>query len=150
MRAKLVLFLLRVSVGAVFVYAALAKFREFDTFAEEIANYRMLPPITVPFVAAMMPGVELLAGGLLIANRWTRAAATLLAVLLGVFIVALSQALLRGINLTCGCFGGSEPATWGTVVRDVVLLVAALAQAWFAPPSRPAIALTPPEPAARD
>ena len=40
------------------------------------------------------------------------------------FIVALSQALLRGIDLRCGCFGGSELASWWTVARDVVMLVA--------------------------
>jgi hypothetical protein len=93
----------------------------------------------------MLPGVELLCGALLLANRGARAAATLLSVLLAVFIAGLSQALLRGINLTCGCFGGAEVATWGTVVRDVVILAAALATAWASgiPADPGPIALTP-------
>jgi putative oxidoreductase len=74
-----------------------------------------------------LPGIELLAGAMLVTNRWPRSAALLLSILLAVFIGALSQALLRGINLTCGCFGGAEVATWGTVARDGVILGCTLA-----------------------
>jgi len=49
---------------------------------------------------------------------------------LAAFIAGLSQALLRGIDLRCGCFGGDELATWGTVARDFALLVPAVAVAW--------------------
>ena len=42
------------------------------------------------------------------------------------FVAGLSQALLRGIDLRCGCFGGDEAADWWTVLRDLVMLVPAL------------------------
>jgi uncharacterized membrane protein YphA (DoxX/SURF4 family) len=121
----------RVALGLLFVYAAVSKVPDLREFAEEVANYRIIPPATVPYLATILPGMELVAGVLLITGVWVRAAGVLLSLFLAVFIVALSQALLRGIDLRCGCFGGSEVATWGTVLRDVVLLVGCLAVAWM-------------------
>lgn len=126
--------LVRCAVGAVFLYAAFSKVPAFDAFAEEIANYRVLPAHLVAPFAAVLPGVELLAGALLVLRRWVRPACAILGAMLLVFIVALSQALLRGINLSCGCFGGSELATWGTVGRDVAILIGVVATYALNPP----------------
>jgi putative oxidoreductase len=123
----LLLAAVRVALGLVFVYAASTKLADMRQFAEEIANYQVLAPSLVPFAAVLLLGVELTAGTLLVAGAATRAAALTVAGMLAAFIVALSQALLRGVDLRCGCFGGSDLASWSTVLRDVVLLAAALA-----------------------
>ena len=60
-----------------------------------------------------------------------RPAALVITALLVAFIAFLVQALLRGIDLRCGCFGGDEPASWWTVARDVLMLAAAIAVARF-------------------
>lgn len=117
----------RVVVGVAFLWAAWTKVTDLPTFAEEIANYQIMPPVTVPWLAAALPGIEILAGLLLLVGYWARPAAAVISGMLVVFIVALSQALLRGIDLRCGCFGGADVATWGTVVRDVVMLIPAVA-----------------------
>jgi len=67
------------------------------------------------------------------------AAARIAAVLLAVFTAALVIDLLRGVKMDCGCFdvlglylGRLVPALrphhadWGTVLRDIVMLVPAL------------------------
>jgi putative oxidoreductase len=118
---------LRVGLGALLLYAAATKIPDVAAFAESVANYRLLPPALVPGVAAAVIGVELVAGALLVVGRYTRAAALVASVLLAVFTAGLAQALLRGIDLRCGCFGGEEPATWLTVLRDVAMLAAAIA-----------------------
>jgi hypothetical protein len=47
---------------------------------------------------------------------------------MAVFTVAVAQVTVRGINVSCGCFGGdSGPITIATVARDLGLLAAALA-----------------------
>lgn len=117
--------LLRVGLGAMFLYAALTKVPDLPLFAEEIANYQLLPAPLVPWVAALLPGIEIVLGLALIAGLWTRTAAALTGALLVVFTVGLTQALLRGIDLRCGCFGSAEPATWGTVVRDLAMIALA-------------------------
>jgi uncharacterized membrane protein YphA (DoxX/SURF4 family) len=119
--------LARVLIGAVFLWSAISKGADLRTFAEDTANYQMLSPRFSPLWAVALPGIELLAGGLLLLGIWAEACAALVAALLGAFIVALSQALLRGIDLRCGCFGGADLATWGTVTRDVILLLPAFA-----------------------
>ena len=123
---EIVLALLRVGLGALFAWEALTKIPNMELFAEETANYRLLPAALVPAFTVCLLGVEILAGGLLVAGLAVRAAAAMTGLMLVAFIVALSQALLRGINLQCGCFGGTELATWGTVARDVVMLAGCL------------------------
>lgn len=123
--------LVRVLLGALFVYAAATKVGDMGQFAEEVANYQLLPPSLVPLVAAALPGIEILAGALLIADIGARGAALVVAGMLLAFTVGLAQALGRGVDLRCGCFGGSEIATWWTVARDVALLAMATLVLWL-------------------
>lgn len=130
---RFVLALCRLVTGGLFLYAASTKIPDMATFAGEVANYRMLPATLVPFVAALVVGIEVVAGAALVLGVFARPAAIAISGLLVVFIAGLSQALLRGIDLRCGCFGGDEVATWWTVVRDVAMLLPALAVAVWGP-----------------
>jgi len=116
--------LLRMGLGGLLVWAAASKLPDMGAFAESVANYRLVPPALVPAVAAAVVGVEAVAGLLLVAGRLTRAASLVAAALLALFTAGLALALLRGIDLRCGCFGGQETATWLTVGRDLGLLAA--------------------------
>jgi uncharacterized membrane protein YphA (DoxX/SURF4 family) len=133
----------RILLGGIFLWASVTKVPDMAAFAESVANYRIVPPALVPAVAAAVVGVEIAAGVALVLNVWARAAALVLAGLLAVFTVGLASALARGIDLACGCFGGNAPATWWTVLRDVVLLVFALGVAASSPPA-PSRAPAPP------
>jgi len=119
----------RIALGALFLWAAAAKLPDMSAFAQDVANYRIVPAVLVPWVAAAVVGIEFLAGVALMSGAMARPAALVAAFLLVAFIGFLVQALLRGIDLRCGCFGGNEPATWWTVARDAVMLAAALVSA---------------------
>jgi hypothetical protein len=119
----------RVALGALFVWAAATKLPDMSAFAQDVANYRIVPALLAPYVSAAVVGVELLAGLALVTGAMARPAALVAAALLVAFIAFLVQALLRGIDLRCGCFGGDEPASWWTVARDGVMLAAAVAVA---------------------
>jgi uncharacterized membrane protein YphA (DoxX/SURF4 family) len=125
----------RFLLGALFLWASATKVPDMAAFAESVANYRIVPPALVPLVASALVGVEIAAAVALILNLWARAAALLLAALLAAFTVGLAGALARGIDLACGCFGGSDAATWWTVLRDLVLLALALGVAASSPSS---------------
>jgi uncharacterized membrane protein YphA (DoxX/SURF4 family) len=116
----------RLALALTFGYAALSKLGDMHQFAEDIANYRMVPPSLVGTATAAVVGVELLCAVLLLVGLLVRPTAAVVALMLLAFIAGLSQALARGIDLACGCFGHAETATWGTVARDVVLLGIAL------------------------
>jgi len=126
----------RVVLGALFIWAAVTKLPDMAAFAQDVANYRVVPAALVPILAAAVVGIELLAGIALVTGVMERPAAAVLAVLLAAFIGLLAQALLRGIDLRCGCFGGDERASWWTVVRDLVMLAAAVAVARGPLPAR--------------
>ncbi len=61
---------------------------------------------------------------------WTRRVGSLaVALILVVFMIALSSALLRGLTLDCGCFGPgapSRPRMWLELAFDAALLSGAL------------------------
>ena len=126
----------RIVLGALFIWAAITKLPDMAGFAQDVANYRVVPAALVPFVASAVVGIELLGGIALVAGVMERAAAAVIACLLVAFIAFLSQALLRGIDLRCGCFGGDEPASWWTVARDLLMLAAAVVVARGPVPQR--------------
>jgi uncharacterized membrane protein YphA (DoxX/SURF4 family) len=131
------LWVLKVGIAVLFLGAAWPKLQDPATFTQEVANYQLLPEVA-PYVAATLPGVELvLAVALLFlipGSRWLASAAALAAFLMAGFTVATSQVVARGIDIECGCFGaGSDPVTGATIARDVVYLagcLALLALAW--------------------
>jgi putative oxidoreductase len=127
---------LRLGLAGLFVVAGVLKLNDPSRFALEIANYQLFPGLA-PFVAIGMPATEIVAGlGLVfLPKRWRQAAATLLAGMLALFLFAVSSALVRKVNIDCGCFGGSEgPIGPLTVLRNVVLLALALWLVWLERP----------------
>lgn len=126
-RALLVL-TVRLGLGGLFIVAGLSKLRDPAGFAQEIANYQLAAGLA-PYLAMVLPPIEVVAGVALVglSSSWRRAAALALGGLLVMFTVAVLHAVLRGVNIDCGCFGtGSGPVSFSTVLRNVGLLAAAL------------------------
>ena len=127
--SRLVLVGLRVALGLLFLWAAISKVPDLAAFAQDVANYRIVPPALVPYAASAVVGIEIVTGIALVTGIAARPAAILASILLVAFTAFLAQALLRGIDLRCGCFGADEPASWWTVGRDLLMLAAAIAVA---------------------
>ena len=132
---------LRLLLGAFFVYASLDKIASPAAFAKVVYQWQVVGPAPSNFVAVTLPWVELLAGALLIVGAWRREAALVIALLLVVFIAAAGSVMARGIDVeNCGCVSlaaNAAPSAWPPawmkgvgwflVTRNVVLLAAALA-----------------------
>ena len=98
----------RFFLGAVFFYAGLAKLTEpSENFRGILAQYEVIPYAAVPFIAAVLPWIEFLAGAFLMLGYLPRWSALTLALLsLGFLIVLGSSELLLGSTpASCGCFG---------------------------------------------
>ncbi|MBR4654912.1 MAG: DoxX family membrane protein [Kiritimatiellae bacterium] len=120
---------LRLGLGAMFLYSAWGKIADPGAFQTIVANYGMLPPCLTGIFALVMPMVELLTGLLFICTKWTREAAFATLVMLLMFIVALAQAQIRGLDISCGCFKEAEgegDTVLVALVRDLVLVIPAL------------------------
>lgn len=120
--------LLRLVLGAVFIYAAYTKLRQsWLLFALSIDSYQLLPEWAVFAVARSLPWLELALGILLIAGIWLRYLSVVAAGILALFFTVMLVQYFRGAGIDCGCFGVGEPLSAKTLARDGVLLAAALA-----------------------
>ena len=131
--------LLRLLLGAYFVYASLDKIASPAGFAKVIYQWQVVGPVPSNLVAVTLPWVELLAGALLIAGVWRREAALVIALLLVVFIAAAGSVMARGIDVeNCGCVSVAADAApsawpppwmkgvgWFLVARNLLLLAVA-------------------------
>ena len=117
---------LRLGLGAMFLYSAWSKIQDPGMFQTMVDNYRMLPACTTAIFAVTMSMAESLVGTMFLFTKWTREAAFATGVMIAMFIVALAQAQARGLDISCGCFGESEKGSneiVAAIVRDVALLV---------------------------
>jgi putative oxidoreductase len=102
---KYFLLTIRIVLGFVFVFAAISKATQPDTFAIAISNYKLLPLSSINFLAIILPWIELCTGILLVFGISVKENAAILSVLLLIFIIAIAISLGRGLNIDCGCFG---------------------------------------------
>ena len=94
-----------VIVAGIFIYAGVLKVLDPVQFAHDIDNYKILPwPISVA-LAFYLPWLEILCGLGLIFRFLYRGALSILTTLIAVFTLATIAAKVRGLDITCGCFG---------------------------------------------
>lgn len=124
---RILLLMLRVALGAIFVYAAWTKLRDpWQLFAMSIDSYRILPLRAVEMAAHVIPWLELAVGLLLIAGVWLRISASIVSLLLLTFFALMVRAYAKGMEINCGCFGPGEMISWKTLLRDGTMVAAAL------------------------
>lgn len=96
---------LRWILGALLIWAALAKIANPTEFHGDLLAYRFpFPSALLRLAAVVVPWLELLCGILMIAGRARRAAVWWAVVLFAVFVLATGQAWARGLEISCGCF----------------------------------------------
>jgi putative oxidoreductase len=125
---------LRVAVAAVFIAAATTKIVDPAAFVASIQTYRLIPDGAAAIFAVWLPWLELCAAFAIFSRRHRSGASWLLLALTFVFLLALGQAWLRGLDINCGCFGGaasvSGSAYAGYFLRDGLLLAAIVFLLW--------------------
>jgi hypothetical protein len=92
-------------VAAVFIYAGVLKALDPVQFAHDIDNYKVLPWTISVGLAFYLPWLEILCGLGLIFRFLYRGALSILTALIVVFTLATVAAKVRGLDITCGCFG---------------------------------------------
>ena len=144
-------------VGAMFIFAGIAKILNLDQliadlhhlrfasafadlgnlsvadpaeFAHDINNFRILPWIASVTLAFYLPWLEIFCGLGLVFRVLYRGALAILSALIVVFTLATIAAKVRGLDITCGCFGHASQhwsllahlATNLTILAALVLL----------------------------
>ena len=96
----------RIILGVVFIYASYNKILDPVSFSDNIHNYHITDNlIGIENLAALIiPWLELIVGVFLIFGVFLEGATSITIGLYIFFIVILSQAVYRGIDVHCGCF----------------------------------------------
>ena len=101
---RTLLILSRFILGIVFIYASIDKIIDPAQFSDAIDNYHITPYSLNNLAALIIPWVELIIGLFLLLGVYLNGSSFIAILLLIFFIFIISQALMRGININCGCF----------------------------------------------
>jgi len=123
---------LRAGLALLLASAAVAKLRDLGGFTAALAGYRLLPAALAAPAAAVFVAVELLLAAGLWLNPLRAACALGAALLLSLYGIAIALNLARGRrDIDCGCGGplARQPLSEALVLRNALLVGAALAAA---------------------
>lgn len=142
--SKSLALMLRVLLGALFIYSGAAKLgllnEVFDKhlgdpleFARAVRAFGILHPDVIPFATFAFPWMELLCGACLVLGACTQAAASMIGLILLAFLGAMFKIIMTKEKVHCGCFGSAPDiflfkylltteVGWISVGRNVVLL----------------------------
>lgn len=121
---KIIYHVVRLVLAIVFIYASVDKIMHPRDFAQAVFNYQVLPGEMINIAAIVLPWLELILGTCLLFNVWMYGASSLTAILLFIFMVAITFNFMRGLDVGCGCFStrSEESMNTLTLIRDLVFL----------------------------
>src|SRR6478672_12290949 len=123
-------------VAGIFIYAGVLKAIDPVQFASDIDNYKLLPwPVSVA-IAFYLPWLEIFCALGLVFRFLYRGALSILIASIVVFTLATVAAKVRGLDITCGCFGHASqhwsfPSHLATNIAILTALLALLFKATF-------------------
>ena len=95
----------RLYLALVFILSGLDKINDLAQFAQSIENYRIFPTFIINLFAITIPWIELVAGGLLLLGIFIKENSIIISSMLLVFTLAVLSAVLRDLDIECGCRG---------------------------------------------
>lgn len=123
-----------VALAALFLFAAYHKLwdpGDPQNFSASVRAFKVTDgDLPIRLATSVTPWVEVVASVALLLGIWSRAAATVLGLMLIGFIALITRAILNGYDLECGCFGDLSPfcdkkVGWCNVRQNVILLAMA-------------------------
>jgi uncharacterized membrane protein YphA (DoxX/SURF4 family) len=123
--------LARLVLGGVLLVAGYLKVIAPDKSQMAVRSYEMLPNSIANLLGLILPFLEIAIGVLLVLGALTKVMAALGGLTMVIFIIAISQAWARGLNIDCGCFGGGGAVAPGQtkylqeILRDAGLALLA-------------------------
>jgi len=121
----------RLILGGVLFAAGYLKAIAPDKSQMAVRSYELLPISIANLLGLILPFLEIAIGALLVLGALTKSMAALGGFTMIIFIIAISQAWARGLNIDCGCFGGGGAVAPGEtkylqeILRDTGLALLA-------------------------
>ena len=123
----------RFLLGGILLYGGLGEIRRPFEFLASVHAYRLTGPMSGVVVTGLVPWLEVVTGVCLLVGILTQGAFLGGLLLMGLFSVAVGSAWLRGLPISCGCFGSSGDDVIGgaTVVRSLTLVALSAVGLWL-------------------
>ena len=102
------IFIFRLIIGMVFIYASIHKIANPEEFAKSIDNYRLLPIFLINIIAIILPWLELIIGLFIIFGIFIKASSFLISLNMLIFTILVLITIIRGIDISCGCFSSDK------------------------------------------
>jgi len=131
-KSEILALVLRVLMGAWFVYAGGLKIfvAGLDRFVVDIENYRLVSGQLASVVGYTIPWFEVVGGLCFMLGILRKGACWVMFGLVLAFTISVGSAWLRGLDISCGCLGGSEKISYWRKAIEFAVYFAALG--WIA------------------
>ena len=128
-RTEKIALVLRVLMGAWFVYAGGLKVfvSGLDGFVQDIEHYKLVSGQLAVFAGYLVPWVEIVAGIFFMVGSLKKGAWWAMLGLVLVFSISVGSAWWRGLDISCGCLGGTEKISYWRKAAEFALYFAVLA-----------------------
>lgn len=119
---------LSVVMGAWFVYAGGLKIFSsgLNQFAVDIGNYKLVSDSMAVAAAYIVPWAEVVAGLCFMLGILRKGAWLAMLGLVAAFSVAVGSAWSRGLDISCGCLGGTEKISYWAKAGEFLMYYAVL------------------------
>ncbi len=109
--------------GGVFIFSGFVKIRDPQLFLMQIRGFHLLSDPYAAWLALCLPWLEIFCGVAVLSGFMRRGALILLGMAVVAFILVLSIAWARGLDIECGCFGSAIKTSLRVeLIIDAVLL----------------------------
>ena len=105
----------RVFIGLIFIIAGMEKIIAPEEFAISISNYKILPDFSLNIFAIIIPWIEVVTGLFMMFNIQSKENSFIVLNLYILFTVMIIIAVLRGLDIDCGCFGTNDGQQVGLI-----------------------------------
>ncbi|MCF8435394.1 MAG: hypothetical protein K9G57_00995 [Ignavibacteriales bacterium] len=123
---KIFFALLSTALGGLFVFSGYQKIIDPVAFSDSVANFRILPTFLVNIFAIILSWLEFLLGIFLLMNINRKENLFLILILMLGFTLAIITAILRGLNINCGCFGETSTAADSLKILENLFIIMAV------------------------
>jgi len=126
------IYIIRLVMGTIFIYASYSKILDPVSFSSNIHNYGVTIIYIENLISLILPWIELFVGIGLISGLKYEASVDISIYMVILFIFLITQAYLRGKSIDCGCFFNDiSPEDAATkrfdmlkrIIEDIVFLI---------------------------
>ncbi len=95
----------RIYLALILILSGLDKINNLSVFSDSIANYKILPEQFINIFAITIPWIEVVIGAFLLLGIFIKENSIISLSLILIFTIAVLSAVLRNLDIDCGCQG---------------------------------------------